>query len=44
MQENDFGDDDLPSSRLPSLAWLAAYLALAILAVLVVATHWSRYH
>jgi|GEM_PF-5577421 len=40
---NDYAQPDLQPSGLPSLGQLAAYIALAILAVVVVAVSWSRY-
>jgi hypothetical protein len=41
---NDYAEFDLPPARLPSLGQLAAYIAPAILAVVVVAISWSRYY
>jgi hypothetical protein len=38
----DFADPDLPPSRLPTLGTLAGWLALSIVAVVMVTVWWSR--
>jgi len=38
----DFADPDLPPSRLPTLGTFAGWLALSVVAVVMVTAWWSR--